>query len=271
MQHICDERNLRQNGAKNARELSETALRNLLITISYDGKCFHGWQIQQNAYTVQEAFQKALSKIIGDDYDLKGCSRTDSGVHANMYCLSLKTAHPIPPQRLKAALNRWLPLSVAVSDCVEVSPDFHARYSCVSKEYIYKIWNSEVRNPFLDGYALHYRYRLDEKLLNSAAQAYVGSHDFTSFCTVDSREAENMTRNVKSFSVTRDGDMVTMRVEADGFLYNMVRIMVGTLLRVQQGKIKPADIPEIIEKKDRSFAGPTAPACGLYLNKVYYK
>ena len=254
MQHIYTERNLR----------------NLLITISYDGKCFHGWQIQQNAYTVQEAFQNALSKIIGSDFDLKGCSRTDSGVHANMYCLSVKTAHPIPAQRLKAALNRWLPLSIAVMDCAEVDDDFHARYSCKSKEYIYKIWNSEVRNPFLDGYALHYRYKIDENLLNNAAQAYLGSHDFTSFCTQDSREPGDMTRTVKHFSVTRDGDMVTMKVEADGFLYNMVRIMVGTLLRVQQGKIKPDEIPSIIEKKDRSFAGPTAQACGLYLNKVNY-
>ena len=245
MQHIDNERNLR----------------NLLITISYDGKCFHGWQIQQNAYTVQEAFQKALSKIIGSEFDLKGCSRTDSGVHANMYCLSVKTAHPIPAQRLKAALNRWLPLSIAVMDCVEVDDSFHARYSCKSKEYIYKIWNSEVRNPFLDGYALHYRYKIDENLLNSAAQAYLGSHDFTSFCTQDSREPGD---------ITRDGEMVTMKVEADGFLYNMVRIMVGTLLRVQQGKIKPDEIPSIIEKKDRSYAGPTAQACGLYLNKVNY-
>ena len=254
MQHIDNERNLR----------------NLLITISYDGKCFHGWQIQQNAYTVQEAFQKALSKIIGSEFDLKGCSRTDSGVHANMYCLSVKTSHPIPAQRLKAALNRWLPLSIAVMDCVEVDDSFHARYSCKSKEYIYKIWNSEVRNPFLDGYALHYRYKIDENLLNSAAQAYLGSHDFTSFCTQDSREPGDMTRTVKHFSVTRDGEMVTMKVEADGFLYNMVRIMVGTLLRVQQGKIKPDEIPSIIEKKDRSYAGPTAQACGLYLNKVNY-
>ena len=254
MQHIC--------------ELVD--LRNLLLTITYDGKCFHGWQIQQNAYTVQEAFQKALSKIIGSEFDLKGCSRTDSGVHANMYCLSVKTAHPIPAQRLKAALNRWLPLSIAVMDCVEVDDSFHARYSCKSKEYIYKIWNSEVRNPFLDGYALHYRYKIDENLLNSAAQAYLGSHDFTSFCTQDSREPGDMTRTVKHFSVTRDGEMVTMKVEADGFLYNMVRIMVGTLLRVQQGKIKPDEIHSIIEKKDRSYAGPTAQACGLYLNKVNY-
>ena len=246
-------------------------LRNLLLTLCYDGRRFHGWQIQQNAYTVQETLQTALSQIIGDGFDVKGCSRTDSGVHANMYCVSLKTAHPIPCVRLKAALNRWLPLSVAVTDCVEVGADFHARYSCKSKEYIYKIWNSEVRSPFLEGYALHYRYPLDAALLNEAAQAYVGRHDFTSFCTLDNREQGDMTREVKLFSVTRDGDMVTMRVEADGFLYNMVRIMVGTLLRIAQGKIPPDGIPAILEKKDRKYAGPTAQACGLYLNRVYYE
>lgn len=245
-------------------------LRNLLLTISYDGRHFHGWQIQQNAYTVQQALQEALEKIIGSGFEIKGCSRTDSGVHANMYCVSLKTAHPIPPERLAAALNRWLPLSVAVLGCREVDEDFHARYSCVSKEYVYKIWNSPVRNPFLDGYALHYRYPIDEKLLNEAAQAYVGTHDFTSFCTLDSREPGDFRRTVKRFSVTREGDMVLMTVEADGFLYNMVRIMVGTLLRIQQGKISPDAIPLIIEKKDRSFAGPTAQPCGLYLNKVNY-
>lgn len=247
-----------------------SVLKNLLLTISYDGKCFHGWQIQQNALTVQEIFQNALSKIIGDDFDIKGCSRTDSGVHANMYCISLKTHHPIEPARLKAALNRWLPKSVAVLDCISVAGDFHARYSCVSKEYIYKIWNSEVRNPFLDGYALHYRYKIDEIMLNAAAQAYVGKHDFTSFCTLDNREKGDMTRNVKAFSVTRDGDMITMKVEADGFLYNMVRIMVGTLLKIQQGKLSVESIPEIIEKKNRKYAGPTAQACGLYLNRVNY-
>ena len=250
---------------------SGSNLKNLLITISYDGRHFHGWQIQQNALTVQEVFQNSLTKIIGSEFDVKGCSRTDSGVHANMYCISLKITHPILPERLKAALNRWLPKSVAVLDCIEVPLDFHARYSCVSKEYIYKIWNNEVRNPFLDGYALHYRYKIDENLLNNAAQAYTGYHDFSSFCTLDSREKGDMRRNVMSFSVMRDGDLVTMKVEADGFLYNMVRIMVGTLLRVQQGKINPDEISKIIEKKDRSFAGPTAQACGLYLNRVNYK
>ena len=246
-------------------------IRNLLLTICYDGRHFHGWQIQQNAFTVQEAFQNALTKIIGGSFDIKGCSRTDTGVHANMYCISVKTQHPIPCERLAAALNRWLPLSVAVLSCKEVGADFHARYSCKSKEYIYKIWNSPVRNPFLDGYALHYRYPLNAEQLHQAAQAYVGRHDFTSFCTLDNREPGDMTREVRHFSVTRDGDMVMMRVEADGFLYNMVRIMVGTLLRIAQGKIPPDGIPAILAAKNRQLAGPTAQACGLYLNQVHYE
>lgn len=250
--------------------LPDDGLRNLLITISYDGSHYHGWQIQKNALTVQEVFQDSLFKIISEIPDIKGCSRTDSGVHANMYCISMKTTHPIPAKRLQAALNRYLPMSMAVIDCKEVPLDFHARYSCKSKQYIYKIWNDEVRNPFLDGYALHYRYALDEQLLHKASQAYVGSHDFTSFCTIDKREKGDLTRNVKMFSVERQDKLVTMTVEADGFLYNMVRIMVGTLLRIQQGKIAPDEIPYIIQQQNRKFAGPTAPAQGLYLNKVNY-
>lgn len=248
-----------------------SANRNIKATIAYDGKMYHGWQVQQNALSVQEVFQDALRKIIGDDIDVKGCSRTDSGVHANMYCIGIKTSHSIPAQRLKAALNNHLPSSIAVYDCCDMPLDFHPRYDCKRKQYIYKIWNNEVKNPFLDGYALHYRYKnLDEELLNVAAGYYIGTHDFTSFCTPDNRRRGDMHRTVSKAEITRDGDIVTFTVEADGFLYNMVRIMTGTLLRVAQGKIKADDIPEIIQKEDRRFAGPTAPPWGLYLNKVYY-
>lgn len=245
-------------------------MRNILVTMMYDGSHFHGWQIQDNALTVQEVFQDALFKVISEKTDIKGCSRTDSGVHANMYCVSFHTNHTIPCKRLVAALNRYLPLSVAVTDAQEVDDDFHARYNCKGKEYIYKIWNSEIRNPFLDGYALHYWYKLDVDLLNEAARYFLGSHDFTSFCTLDNREKGDFTRTVSNISLKRDGDMVIFTIEADGFLYNMVRIIVGTLLRVAQGKIKPEQIPSIINALDRSKAGPTAPPQGLYLNKVRY-
>lgn len=245
-------------------------MRNLLITLSYDGARYHGWQIQENALTVQEAFQSALTKVTGGGEDIKACSRTDTGVHARQFAVSLKTESPIPPQRLPAALNHWLPPDIAARDCREVPMDFHARYSCKGKEYSYEIWNHPVRDPFLQGRALHYWYPLDEGLLDEAARHYIGRHDFSSFCTLDRREQGDLTRTVTAARVERRGDMVFFTVAADGFLYNMVRIMVGTLLRVQQGKLKPGDIPKVLEAKDRRAAGPTAPACGLYLNRVFY-
>ncbi len=245
-------------------------MRNLLITLAYDGANYHGWQIQENALTVQEVFQGALTKVTGGGEDIKACSRTDTGVHARQFAVSLKTESLIPPERLPSALNRYLPPDIAVKSCREVPLDFHARYSCLGKEYGYEIWNHPLRDPFLHGRALHYWYLIDEGLLNEAASHYIGAHDFTSFCTQDQREMGDMVRTVTTAKVERQGDKVIFTVAADGFLYNMVRIMVGTLLRVQQGKLSPSDIPGILEAKDRRAAGPTAPACGLYLNRVFY-
>ena len=149
--------------------------------------------------------------------------------------------------------------------------DFHARYSCQGKEYVYSIWNHPVRSPFLRDRALHYWYPLDLEKLNRAAAYFVGSHDFTSFCTIDSRERGDMTRTITKSEWSREGNLVTYRVAADGFLYNMVRILVGTMLRVAQGKFQPEEMPEILEAKNRNRAGPTAPACGLWLDQVFYE
>lgn len=245
-------------------------MRNLLFTITYDGSAYHGWQIQENALTVQEVFQTALQKVTGLSEDLKACSRTDTGVHARAFCVSLKTESAVPPERMLAALNHWLPEDVAVKSCREVPEGFHARYSCKGKEYCYEIWNHPVREPFLRGRALHYWYPMDEGLLDLAARHYIGRHDFTSFCTLDRREQGDFTRTVTEAKVERRGDLVVFTVAADGFLYNMVRIMAGTLLRVQQGRLTPEDIPQVIGARDRAAAGPTAPACGLYLNRVFY-
>lgn len=244
--------------------------RNLLLKIAYDGARYHGWQIQENALTVQEVFQNALYRITGGREDIKACSRTDTGVHAREFCVSVKLTNQIPCQRLLAALNHYLPQDIAVIGCEAVPLDFHARYSCRGKEYCYEIWNHPVRQPFLAGRALHYWYPVDEELLDRAARHYLGRHDFSSFCTLDSRDRGDLARTVTQAKVERRGDLVVFTVAADGFLYNMVRIMVGTLLRVQQGKIFPGDIPGIIEAKNRRAAGPTAPACGLYLNRVFY-
>ncbi len=245
-------------------------MRNLLLTIRYDGRNYHGWQIQKNALAVQDVFQQAMRRILGDAPDLKGCSRTDSGVHAYEFCISLKIERNIPCERFQAALNHFLPPDIAVTGCREVPLDFHARYSCAGKEYVYKIWNHPVRDPFLDGRVLHYWYPLKEDVLDRAAHCFLGRHDFTSFCTCDSRERGDFCRCVTKSEVRRDGNLVTFTVAADGFLYNMVRIMTGTLLRVAEGKFQPEDIVRILESKNRKAAGPTAPPHGLYLQKVFY-
>ncbi|MBQ2667296.1 MAG: tRNA pseudouridine(38-40) synthase TruA [Clostridia bacterium] len=244
--------------------------RNLLLTIQYDGSGYHGWQIQENARSVQGAFQEALKNVLGVQPDIKACSRTDTGVHAKEFCLSMKLSHGIPEERLVGALNHFLPDDMAVLACRAVPEDFHARYSCKGKRYVYEIHNSAIRSPFLRDRALHYYHPIDENRLNAAAQHFLGSHDFTSFCTLDKREMGDFTRTVTESHVTREGDMVRFTVAADGFLYNMVRIMVGTLLAVQQGRFEPGDIPGILAGKNRKLAGPTAPACGLYLAKVFY-
>lgn len=249
---------------------SDENLRNILITISYDGSKYHGWQIQHNAITVQEFFQNALYAVIGDKPDIKACSRTDSGVHAEMFCISTKISHPIPAIRLKAALNSHLPDSVVVLDAKEVPLDFHARYNAKGKRYIYRVLNRPERDPFYIGRALHYRYSLDAELLNKASKAYIGTHDFTSFCTLDKREKGDFVRTIYDFSVTRKGDIVEFTVEGNGFLYNMVRIMVGTLLSINEGKLAPDSISDIIKAESRDSAGPTAPPQGLYLNEVFY-
>lgn len=244
-------------------------MRNLLLTIKYDGSGYHGWQVQKNAVSVQEVFQNAVEKVFLKRLDVKGCSRTDAGVHANMYCLTLKTDMNISCDGVIFALNTHLPNDISVVGCREVSEDFHPRYSCKSKEYIYKIYNGKIRDPFYSKYAFHYRYTLDEEYLNRECKAFIGTYDYRGFCSAKS-DVEDTVRTVKNFEVWRDGDMVYFRVEADGFLYNMVRIMAGTLLFVSEGKIGPGELADIIRSKNRKAAGRTAPPQGLYLNKINY-
>ena len=188
-----------------------------------------------------------------------------------MFCISTRISHPIPAVRLKAALNSHLPDSVVVLDAKEVPFDFHARYDAKGKRYVYKVLNRSERDPFWIGRALHYRYNIDTELLDKASKAYIGTHDFTSFCTLDKREKGDFVRTIYDFSVKRKGDIVEFTVEGNGFLYNMVRIMVGTLLSINEGKLSADSIPDIIKAESRDAAGPTAPPQGLYLNEVFYE
>lgn len=244
-------------------------MRNLLLRLMYDGTDFHGWQVQPNGITVQEELQNAVEKILGKRESITGCSRTDAGVHANDFCCTLKTDSNIDCYKFTGALNAVLPDTVSVKSCEDVDSDFHPRYDCVRKQYLYRVWNSNAKNPFLKNYALHYKKPIDADYLNEQAQAFLGTHDFSAFCSSGST-VEDTVRTIYSFSVERKGDEVDFVVEGDGFLYNMVRIMVGSLIEISENRIEKDTLLTIIENKDRKQAGRTAPACGLYLNKVYY-
>ena len=240
-----------------------------LLTLHYDGSRYHGGQVQPNGVTVQQVLQDAVQRLTGVRSGITGCSRTDAGVHAEMFCCALHTDSRIPPEKVPAALNAHLPRDVAVTACRLVPDDFHPRYDARGKRYVYRIWNHPARNPFWEGRAYHYGRRLDVDAMNAAAAALVGQHDFAAFCAAGS-SVEDTVRSVSACGVTRRGDLVEIRVQADGFLYNMVRIIVGTLLEVESGRIDPQTIPAILQSGDRTRAGATAPAHGLYLEQVFY-
>lgn len=244
-------------------------MRNLLLTLRYDGTAYHGWQVQENAVTVQQTLQDAIEAVFGARLPVIGCSRTDAGVHAKMFCVNFRTDSAIPCERIPYALNAHLPDDVGVYACRQVPDDFHARYSCVSKRYRYVIRNSPFRDPFLVGRAAVVPFPLDEALMHAQAQAFVGTHDFASFAAAGG-SVEDTVRTVRDASVRRDGKTVLFEVEADGFLYHMVRIMAGTLLDIAGGKLPRGCIPEILHALDRSRAGVTAPPQGLYLQSVQY-
>ncbi len=244
----------------------------IALNIMYDGSMFHGWQVQKNARTVQQTMQDALESCVGFRPDICGCSRTDSGVHANNYVCHIDSAGiKLPEQRLCAALNSYLRDSgIGVKSVMIKDKDFHARYSCKGKEYIYKVWNARYMNPFLKGRALFIPNTIDLEKMAFAEKEFCGKRDFRSFMTKGSKNEDNTVRTVQYFRVQRQGELVTFSVAADGFLYNMVRIMVGTYLDLALKGGKTGDIDSIIEAKDRAFAGDTAPAHGLYLNEIFY-
>jgi tRNA pseudouridine38-40 synthase len=244
-------------------------MRNLLLTLRFLGGRYCGFQVQKNGLSIAEVVQDAAEAVLGHRPPIKGCSRTDAGVHALGFGLSLKTDNPIPAERLPLAMNAHLPEDVAVAACVEVPEDFHARYSAIAKEYIYRIHNSPCRHPFWEGRALRHGPTLDVAALNEQAAGFIGRHDFSALCSAGS-SVENRVRHVQSCRLEREGELVTFTVVGDGFLYNMVRIMVGTLLDIGSGRIPPGSIPDILLSGDRRRAGHTAPAHGLYLSRVFY-
>jgi tRNA pseudouridine38-40 synthase len=244
-------------------------MRNLKVIIAYRGTNYHGFQRQDNALTVQEVLEKKVSKVLNEQAKIIGCSRTDTGVHANQFCFNVKTESKIPCLGFCRGVNGELPDDISILSCEDVDMDFHARYSCKGKEYIYKIHCSESKNPFAADLMLHYRRPLDIELMKKAAAHFVGTHDFSSFCA-DCTNVSTTVRTIYSLDIEKYGDTVITLVKGDGFLYNMIRIIVGTLLDVNERRIQPDDIPVILESRNRLCAGRTAMAHGLYLNRVFY-
>ena len=243
------------------------------------GTNYRGYQVQPNGVTVQQKLNEAARSLFGYDCDIVGCSRTDSGVHAREFCAavtrkgtpSLETA--IPVERIPLALSHYLPSDISVWRAELVEDGFHPRYDVVSKEYVYKIWNGKVRDPFLEGRAWHCPKPISDKAakdMDRAARYLIGKHDFSAYMASDTKIKDTV-REVFDIGVTKDGELVELRISADGFLYNMVRIITGTLVDVAYGRIAPEDIPKITESCDRRLAGTTAPPEGLYLNKVKYQ
>lgn len=244
----------------------------LLLKLSYLGTNYCGYQVQKNAVSIQEKLQDCIEAVYHKRYDVTGCSRTDSGVHARCFYCTVsagKECERIPTGSVPIVLNKYLPDDISVSEAFLVDDSFHPRYNVKYKEYEYLILNSQIRDPFYEDRAYRFAVPLDSEKMDSAAKHFCGKHDFRAFMASKSDVKETL-RNVMSCGVSRNEDFVRIRISADGFLYNMVRIIVGTLIDVSTGKIAEADIPDIISSCDRSRAGFTAPPQGLYLNRVIY-
>lgn len=245
-------------------------MRNFKVTIAFLGTAYHGFQRQDGGLrTVQGEIERAIYKLLGEKVTINGCSRTDAGVHANFFVFNVFLDSTIDERGLQFGLNGVLPADISVLK-VETAPDnFHARYDCKGKEYVYLIHNSEIKSPFLADRMYRSWYPIDAEKLNRACKDFIGEYDFKSFCAA-SCEKEITVRRIFDYSVVREGDVIRFTVSGDGFLYNMVRITVGTLLFINDGKLPEDSIQAIIAAKDRTKAGKTVPPQGLYLNEVFY-
>ena len=244
-------------------------MKNFLCIMAYDGSLFHGFQSQPDGNTVQDVVEKALSELTGENIKITGCGRTDAGVHALNYCFNFKSNTTIPADSLPLALNSHLPDTISVKSAKITHDDFHSGFSAIKKIYTYKILNSRIRNPFMREYSWFFPAALDIERMREAASYIVGEHDFKAFMA-QGGNVKTTVRTVYFIDIKKEDDIITIDVCGNGFLYNMVRIIAGTLVAVGVGRISPYDIAGIIESKNRENAGSTAPACGLYLSEVFY-
>ena len=242
---------------------------NLKLTIKYDGTEYHGWQRQPNGITVQEVLEDTLQKVMKKKTVVTGCSRTDAGVHAKMHVSNFEADTSIPVDKIPLVLNQFLPPDIRAVKCSVEDDGFNARYHTVEKTYRYRILNCEHNDPFLSRFVWHYPIKLDVDNMKRAAEKMVGEKDFTAFMASGS-SAKTTVRNLKRVEVEKSGDLITITTTANGFLYNMVRIIVGTLVYVGNGKLTVDEVSRILEEKDRRLGGVTAPPQGLILEEVVY-
>ena len=245
-------------------------MRNIAMRLMYNGTAYHGWQVQKTQATVGETLERAVGKVCGHRVHLTGCGRTDAGVHAEAYVANFRTDSRIPVERLPFAVNTHTPEDIVVQAAYEVPEAFNAIGSCLKKEYTYRIYNSRIKNPFYVNRAYFYPKRLDEVVMDRAARAFEGTHDFRAVRSVGT-ETRTTVRTIYYCRVERRGELLELKVCANGFLYTMVRAITGTVLYAAEGKLRPEDIPVILASGNRTLAGPTVPPGGLYLTRLWYE
>jgi tRNA pseudouridine38-40 synthase len=244
-------------------------VRNIKLIIEYDGTNYAGWQKQNNAVTIQEVVEKAIKEITKEDVKLIGSSRTDTGVHAKGFVANFYTECKIPDEKIKDAINSKLPDDIVILKSHRVDEDFHARYNSAGKTYVYTILNRRERAAIDRNYMYHYKGQLNIEMMEQASKYLLGTHDFSAFKNKGS-SVRTSVRTISDIKIINKDSIIKIYVTADGFLYNMVRIIVGTLVEAGIGKIKPECIKKILNSKDRTRAGKSAPPQGLCLMKVYY-
>lgn len=243
-------------------------MKRYLLTISFDGTAYHGWQVQPNGITVQQVMNESLMKLLGIPTAVTGCSRTDTGVHAREFACHIDCENNIPAEAFLRGLNSILPPDISVLGCRAVAPDFHARYNALGKRYVYGMYTGP-KNPFDERYYLHLDSMPDLMKMNDFAEKVIGTHDFCGFSS-SGRSVEDTVRTISECTVTSKANKILFTVSGNGFLYNMVRILAGTALFAGYGKLSPDVAEQVFAKKDRSLAGDTLPPHGLFLEKVFY-
>ena len=245
-------------------------MKRVLLVVAYEGTAYRGWQVQPNGITIESVLNEKLSELLGEEIEVIGASRTDSGVHSLGNVAVFDTNARMPADKISYALNQRLPEDIVVQESREVPPDFHPRKCRSRKTYEYRILNRRFPVPTLRRDTYFYYRPLDVERMQQAADYLVGVHDFKSFCSIHT-QAQETVREVYSCQVTKQDEVITLRITGAGFLYNMVRIIAGTLIQVGIGELKPEEIPVILERKDREAAGPTAPAHGLTMVGIEFE